>query len=54
MQPFTELIDEAQEMLLDQSRPVQDLIYFIAKLDNEERAAICLAYRILYEEKCQN
>ncbi len=44
-----ELIREAQEMLIDRRREERDLIYAIAKLDSEERAAIILAYEFLIE-----
>lgn len=42
-----ELIEEARQMLMDRSKEEADLIYYIAKLDNEERAAIILAYQML-------
>ena len=51
MQSFTELIKDAQEMLLDRQRPEADLIYSIAKLDNEARGAIVVAYELLFEEE---
>jgi len=35
-------------MLEDRSMPEQDLIYYVAKLDSEERTAIILAYRELH------
>ena len=41
---FTQLIKEAQAMLMDRSEQEQDLIYCICKLDDEERAAIKFAF----------
>lgn len=46
-----DLIDQARYMLMDRSKPEQELIYYIAKLDLEERAAIILAYQGLHEQK---
>lgn len=40
---------DAQEMYLDRPRQQADLIYHIARMDSEERGALVLAYRILYE-----
>lgn len=46
------LIDEAKQMLQDRSDAEAALIYHVAKLDNEERCAIILAYQSLkYHEK---
>lgn len=45
---FTQLIKEAHEMLLDRPKQEADLIYAIALLDNEEKAAIILAYKNLF------
>lgn len=46
-----DLILQGEQMLLDRSKPEQDLIYFVAKLDCEERAAIVLAYQNLYNNE---
>lgn len=40
-----DLIDQARQMLLDRPEIEQDLIYYVAKLNDEERAAIILAYQ---------
>lgn len=40
---------DARNMLLDREQIERDLIYFIAKLDDEERAAIIFAYDLLKE-----
>jgi len=42
------LIGQARNMLMNRSKSEQDLIYFVSKLDNEERAAIILAYETLH------
>lgn len=44
------LISEAREMLLDRSKEERDLIYYIAKMDSEERAAIIMAYQTLKDD----
>lgn len=49
-----ELIRQATGMLLDRSKPEQDLIYHIAKLDNECKASIIIAYEFLYVFKEDN
>ena len=46
-----DLICEAKGMLLDREPLERDLIYAIAKLDQEERAAIILAYQCLLERE---
>lgn len=46
-----ELITQASHMLIDRPKIEQDLIYHVCKLDNEERAAIILAYQGLHEQK---
>lgn len=48
---FIDLISQATQMLLDRPKIEQDLIYFISKLDNEERAAIILAYEYIHINK---
>lgn len=54
METFTELLRDAQQMLLDRSRPEADLIYYIAKLDDEARSAIVVGYRLLFEKGWKN
>jgi len=49
-QDFTELLDDAVELLSDQPRDIQNLILWACKLDDEERAALIFAYRILHNE----
>lgn len=44
------LIQEATDMLLDRSKPEQDLIYAIAKMEPDLRTAIVLAYQNLQME----
>lgn len=44
-----DLIGEAKEMLLDRSPQEMELIYAIAKLDSDERAAIIVAYKTIKE-----
>lgn len=48
---FSELLDSSRQMLLDRTKEEQNLIYAVCKLDDEERAAIIMAYRFLYEEE---
>lgn len=48
-----DLIKQATDMLQDRHRCEADLIYYIAKLDNETRTAIVLAYQMLYEGKVE-
>jgi len=50
METLTDLIEQAQEMYLDRPRDQADLIRFVASLDCEARAALVLAYDILYRE----
>lgn len=49
---FFDLLRDAHQMLSDRSRQEADLIYYIAKLDNEERSAIILAYQNLFKDEC--
>ena len=51
---ITDLIQQASEMLLDRSEDERALIYHIAKLDNEERGAIVLAYGLLRYDEIEN
>lgn len=46
-----DLIREAYDMLKDRSEQEASLIYHVAKLDNEERSAIILAYQNIQQEK---
>ncbi len=48
---FFNLIQEATAMLLDRSEPERDLIYYLATMTDEERAAIAFAYRNLKDEE---
>lgn len=45
-----DLVGQATQMLLDRGRDEQDLIYFIASLDDELRTGIILAYQNLYND----
>ncbi len=44
------LIGEATQMLNDRPKVEQDLIYSICTLTDEERSAICFAYKALHEK----
>jgi len=46
-----DLIQQATYMLMDRPKKEQALIYYISKLDSEERAAIILAYQGLHGHK---
>jgi hypothetical protein len=48
---LTELIPQAIQMLNDRSKPEQDLIYYICKMEPDLRAGICIAYRLIHESK---
>ena len=48
---FIELLKEATAMLLDRPKPEQDLIYYIARMESDLRAAIILAYQNLYRDE---
>lgn len=48
---MSELIQQAQAMLLDRSPEEAELIYYIAKLEPDLRAAIIIAYEFLYKNK---
>lgn len=50
-QKMLNLLNEASQMLQDRSRSEADLIYAVACLDNEERLAIRMSYKILFEEE---
>lgn len=54
MESFSDLLDQAIQMLMDRSKQEQDLIYSIAKLDVDLRSAIVMGYRILHENKEEN
>ena len=45
-----DLIEQATLMLQDRSRPEADLIYYIARMDDETRCAIILAYQNLFSD----
>lgn len=45
-----DLIEQATEMLLDRPQEERNLIYAIARLDDDLRAAIILAYQNLKDE----
>lgn len=45
-----DLIQQSTEMLMDRTKPEQDLIYYICKMEDDLRTAIILAYRQLYDE----
>lgn len=51
---FLELLTSATQMLLDHHEKERELIYAIACLDNEERAAIIMAYRNINVEENEN
>jgi len=46
-----ELIKEATAMLMDKPHLERELIYYMAKMPEEERAAIVIAYQLLREER---
>lgn len=45
-----DLIQQAKAMLLDRSKEEQDLIFYVAKLEDDLRTAIIIAYRGIYDE----
>ena len=47
---FIELMRQATEILRDLTTLEANLIYRIAKMDSEARAAIVMAYNTLYKE----
>lgn len=47
-QSFTELLDDAKALLMDQPKQVRELIYWVCTLDNEARAALSMAYNLIY------
>ena len=49
---FTELLQSATEMLLDRPEPERELIIAVAKLGDEERAALILAYQNIKRAGC--
>jgi hypothetical protein len=46
-----DLVEQATQLYRDRAKLEADLIYFVAKLDNEERTALILAYQNLYERE---
>lgn len=47
---FLSLIEEAKQMLLNRIPEEAELIYCIAKLEPDLRAAIIIAYEFLYKD----
>ena len=45
-----ELIDEAAAFIVDNPERAELIYYFLTKMDDEQKAAFVLAYRILKEE----
>lgn len=50
MEEMRELINQAYQMLVDRNKEEARLIYVIAKLPEDLRAAIILAYALLEKE----
>ncbi len=48
---LTELIQEAVQMYRDRSKKEADLIYYVAKMHDEDRIALILAYDLLYKSE---
>lgn len=48
---LTVLIQQAIEMYNDRPKEENDLIYHIAKMNDEERTALILGYELLYKIK---
>lgn len=48
-QPLSELIQEAVQMYQDRSKQEADLIYYVAKMHDEDRIALILAYELIYK-----
>lgn len=46
---FTDLISQAEAMLRDRSKQEADLIFSIAKLEDDLRAAIIFAYNNIHD-----
>lgn len=46
MENMKNLIAQAQEILLERSKEEQELIYYVASLDEESRTAVILAYEL--------
>lgn len=44
---FTDLLDQAIQMLRDRPKPEAELIYAVAKLDPDLRAAIVMGYELI-------
>lgn len=51
MESFTELLDQAHEILLDRSKEEADLIYAISILDDGARSSTILAYGNIYHKE---
>lgn len=50
-QDFTELLNDAQDLLHDLPEPERKLVYWVATLDDEARAALVMAYRLVYDSR---
>lgn len=49
-----DLINQAQEMLMDRPIKERELIYHVAKLENDLRGAIIIAYELIMKDnECQ-
>lgn len=48
---IVDLIKEATEMYLDREQSERDLIFHVAKMSNDERLALILAYQSLKNEE---
>lgn len=53
-QTFTSLITDAQHLLLDLSEPARVLVMWAVTLDEEARAAIIMAHKVLYEKEMED
>lgn len=47
---FIDLLREAAEMYMGRPKIEADIIYHVAQLGSEERAAVILAYDMIYKE----
>jgi len=50
-QPLSELIQEAMQLYQDRSKQEADLIYYVAKMHDEDRTALIFAYDLLFKEE---
>lgn len=51
---FTDLLDQAIQMLRDRPKPEAELIYAIYKLDEDLRAAIVMGYDLIKDDPWPN